>query len=103
MVAATPGADCRNAAYSGPMPRKEPSAADPTRRKLIFGGVGALGAVAVGGWAALADARVVPGRSMIDQALGRCDLPNAPLDRHPGPLVDGVFSSERRGREVGYT
>jgi S-formylglutathione hydrolase FrmB len=74
-----------------------------TRRKLIFGSVGALGVAAVGGWAALADARVVPGRSLIDHALGRCDLPNAPLDPDPGPLVDGVFSSARRGREVRYT
>jgi enterochelin esterase-like enzyme len=85
------------------MHRNRPGATRLSRRKLIFGGVGALGAVAVGGWAALADARIVPGRSVIDNALGRCDLPNTPLDPDPGPLVDGVFSSARRGREVRYT
>jgi S-formylglutathione hydrolase FrmB len=66
-------------------------------------GAGALGAVAATGWAALADARVVPGRSVIDRALGRCDLPHVTLDPDPGPLVDGSFTSARRGREVNYT
>jgi enterochelin esterase-like enzyme len=103
MVAATGCHGCRDAAYSGAMPPNRPGTPRLTRRKLIFGGVGALGAVAVGGWAALADARVVPGRSLIDHALGRCDLPHAPLDPHPGPLLDGVFSSARRQREVRYT
>ena len=81
MVAATRVLDCPDAAYSGPMHRNRPGAGRLSRRTLIFGGVGALGAVAVGGWAALADARVVPGRSLIDHALGRCDLPAAPIPR----------------------
>jgi dipeptidyl aminopeptidase/acylaminoacyl peptidase len=64
---------------------------------------GVLGAAAgFGGWALLAQARVAPGRGLIDDALGRCDITAAPAEATPGRLVRASFYSARRRRSVGY-
>jgi dipeptidyl aminopeptidase/acylaminoacyl peptidase len=62
-----------------------------------------LGAAAgLGGWALLAQARVAPGRGLIDDALGRCDITATPPEATPGRLVRASFYSAHRGRTVGY-
>jgi S-formylglutathione hydrolase FrmB len=64
---------------------------------------GVLGAAAgLGGWALLAQARVAPGRGLIDDALGRCDISATPAEAAPGLVVRASFYSARRRRSVGY-
>lgn len=66
-------------------------------------GSSVLGAAGgVGLWALLADARLVPGRSVVDNALGRCDIVSAPPEAQPGPIVRASFFSAHRSRSVGY-
>jgi S-formylglutathione hydrolase FrmB len=73
-----------------------------SRRAFIISSalVGAAGGV--GGWALLADARVVPGGDVVDSALGRCDIVSAPPEAEPGVLVRASFFSSHRQRSVGY-
>jgi enterochelin esterase-like enzyme len=60
----------------------------------------------LGLWALLADARLVPGRSVVDTVLGRCDIateppegdPNAPL----GKILKASFFSKHRKKTVRY-
>ena len=76
-----------------------------SRRAALTTLVGAAGLVALGGaGVALVDAEVLPGRSVLNDALGRCDAPAPPaaLRATPGPTVTGTFRSARRGREVGF-
>ncbi|MFC4150160.1 alpha/beta hydrolase [Micromonospora mangrovi] len=75
-----------------------------TRRRLLTSlgtvvGVAGLGA----GGLALVDAEVLPGRSVLDHALGRCDAPppHAPQATAPPP-VTGSFRSAARRREVAF-
>ena len=64
---------------------------------------GVLGATAgLGGWALLAQARLAPGRGLIDNALGRCEIVAAPAEATPGRLLRSSFYSARRRRSVGY-
>lgn len=73
-----------------------------SRRALIIGS-GLLGAAAgVGGWALLADARVAPGRSVLDDALGRCDITAPPTTATPGRMIESSFYSTHRKRSVNY-
>jgi len=73
-----------------------------SRRALIITS-GVFGAAAgVGAWAVLADSRLVPGRNLVDQVMGRCEVAGTPADAEPGRLIDGAFFSNRRGRSVGY-
>lgn len=67
-------------------------------------GSGLLGAAAgIGGWGVLADARIVPGRSVIDDLLGRCDVTGpAPAEAVPGRLVRSSFYSQHRSQSVSY-
>ena len=67
-------------------------------------GSGVLGAAAgLGGWGVLADARVVPGRSVIDDLLGRCDIPGPPpTEAVPGRVVRSSFFSQHRNQSVNY-
>lgn len=62
-------------------------------------GVAGLGA----GGVALVDAEVLPGRSVLNQALGRCDArsPDAPRGAAPPP-VTGTFRSAARRRDVSF-
>lgn len=73
-------------------------------RRTVIVGSGLLGALAgLGGWALLADLRLVPGRSVIDGALGRCDVDGAgPAEATPGRLVRSSFFSQHRNRSVNY-
>jgi pimeloyl-ACP methyl ester carboxylesterase len=73
-----------------------------SRRTIILGGV--LGAgVGLGGWTLLADARVLPGRSVLDSLLGRCDVGTPPpAEGRPGRVFRSSFYSRRRQRSVNY-
>jgi enterochelin esterase-like enzyme len=73
-----------------------------SRRTLILGGV--LGAgVGLGGWALLANERLAPGRSVLDFALGRCNVDTPPpAEATPGRIVRSSFYSRKRGRDVNY-
>jgi S-formylglutathione hydrolase FrmB len=64
---------------------------------------GVLGTAAgLGGWALLAQARLAPGRGLIDNALGRCEIDATPPAATPGTVVRASFYSKRRKRSVGY-
>jgi S-formylglutathione hydrolase FrmB len=76
-----------------------------SRRAALTTLIGAAGLAAIGGaGVALVDADVLPGRSVLNNALGRCDAPAPPaaLRAAPGPTVTGSFHSARRGRDVGF-
>jgi predicted esterase len=61
------------------------------------------GAAGVGGWAVLANARLVPGRGLVDSALGRCDITAPPPPQAaPGRVFRSSFYSRKRGRSVNY-
>jgi S-formylglutathione hydrolase FrmB len=62
--------------------------------------VGVVGGV--GGWALLADARLVPGRTVVDEALGRCDITVTPPEADPGVVIKSSFFSTHRNKSVGY-
>jgi enterochelin esterase-like enzyme len=66
-------------------------------------GSAALGAVGgIGGWALLADLRLVPGRGAVDMVLGRCDIEATPAEGEPGVMIRSSFYSEHRKQSVGY-
>ena len=56
----------------------------------------------MGLWALLAEAGLVPGRNVMDGALGRCDIVSAPPEAKPGTMVRASFFSAHRSRSVGY-
>src|SRR5689334_17125090 len=76
------------------------------RRRAILGLGGAVGGLVVlaGGGVALVDAEVVPGKSRLNQALGRCDAkaPATSLRAAASEPVGGSFTSKARHREVPY-
>ena len=75
------------------------------RRTFLIGGA-AVGVVAVGavGGGFLVEAGVLPGRSKLDEALGRCGSMLEPPDVVTGPVITGTFSSSaRNGSDVGWT
>src|SRR5258705_10557193 len=73
-----------------------------SRRSLIIAS-SALGAAGgMGLWALLAEARLLPGRGVMDNALGRCDIESAPPEAEPGTMVRASFFSAHRSRSVGY-
>jgi S-formylglutathione hydrolase FrmB len=63
----------------------------------VLGAAGGMGL-----WALLAEAGLVPGRNVMDGALGRCDIVSAPPEANPGTMVRGSFFSAHRSRSVGY-
>jgi len=67
-------------------------------------GVGGAAVAVVAGGYGLVEAEVLPGKSRLDSALGRCDAPApaATLRGTPGPLVTGDFRSARRRRQVAF-
>ena len=73
-----------------------------SRRSVVIGSaiLGAAGGTGI--WALLADARLVPGRGVMDDALGRCDIISAPPEAEPGTVVRSSFFSAHRDRSVGY-
>jgi pimeloyl-ACP methyl ester carboxylesterase len=73
-----------------------------SRRSLVIGSGLAGAAVGVGGWALLADARLLPGRSLVDRALGRCDIDSSPPQASPGRVFRSSFFSRKRNRSVNY-
>ncbi|MDT5026543.1 MAG: hypothetical protein QOE61_2969 [Micromonosporaceae bacterium] len=73
-----------------------------SRRSVIIAS-SALGAAGgMGLWALLAEARLLPGRGVMDNALGRCDIESAPPEAEPGTMVRASFFSAHRSRSVGY-
>lgn len=75
-----------------------------SRRTLIIGS-SVLGAgVGVGGWGLLANWRLLPGRGVLDDVLGRCDIDTPPPpEATPGRTFRTSFYSKKRGRSVNYT
>jgi S-formylglutathione hydrolase FrmB len=73
-----------------------------SRRSVILASAVLGTAAGVGGWGLLADARLVPGRSTVDNLLGRCDTGDPPAEAEPGILVKASFYSAHRARTVGY-
>jgi enterochelin esterase-like enzyme len=70
---------------------------------VTLAGVAGLVGAAAGG-IALVDAEVVPGKSKLDDALGRCDAPPPPAAQRgtPQPPVTGSFRSAARRRDVRF-
>jgi enterochelin esterase-like enzyme len=76
-----------------------------SRRSALLTLCGAAGLATLGGVGYhLVEAAVLPGKSALDNALGRCDAsaPPASLRGTAGPVTRGTFRSARRGREVGF-
>lgn len=76
------------------------------RRTFLIGGGAALGVAVVGvvGGGLLVEGGVLPGKSKLDEALGRCGTTLEPPDIEPGPVVGGSFTSAaRNGTEVGWS
>jgi enterochelin esterase-like enzyme len=67
-------------------------------------GSATLGAAGgLGLWALLADARLVPGRSVVDTVLGRCDIDATPApEAEPGKTLRSSFYSSHRKKTVRY-
>jgi hypothetical protein len=77
-----------------------------SRRGFLIGGAVVVGVAAVGvvGGGVLVEDGVLPGKSKLDEALGRCGTALAPPDVEPGPVTTGTFTSTaRNGAEVGWT
>ena len=75
------------------------------RRTALISLAGVGGLLGLGGsGVALVDAEVIPGKSALNDALGRCDAPAAPAAQRgrPQPPVVGTFRSAKRRREVGF-
>jgi acetyl esterase/lipase len=77
-----------------------------SRRAFLIGGGAAVGVVVVGavGGGLLVEEGVLPGKSKLDEALGRCGSMLEPPDVEPGPVTTGTFTSAaRNGAELGWT
>ena len=76
------------------------------RRAFLIGGGAAIGVVVVGavGGGMLVESGVLPGKSKLDEALGRCGSSLTPPNVDPGPVVTGAFPSAfRSGGDVGWS
>jgi pimeloyl-ACP methyl ester carboxylesterase len=76
-----------------------------TRRRALVVGLSALGGVAVAGAAGfeLVDHGVLPGKSLLDQLDGACDVTVPNFEVRPvGRSHSGTFYSRHRNRTVGY-
>ena len=76
------------------------------RRAFLVGGAGVvvLGALTGAGYE-LVEHRVLPGKTRLDEALGRIKVaqPDVSYPRGPGPTVSGQFRSAARGTTVAWT
>jgi pimeloyl-ACP methyl ester carboxylesterase len=76
------------------------------RRRFLAYGLGGIAAVAAAGVTGLEliSHGVLPGRQLLDQIEGRCQVASPPLRFSPlGPSTSGAFYSHARNRTVGYT
>ena len=76
------------------------------RRRFLLGGAAVFGVGTIGmlGGVAAIEAGLLPGRSALDEALGRCGAMLDAPDLEPGPVISGSFASPaRRGIEVGWS
>jgi S-formylglutathione hydrolase FrmB len=74
-----------------------------TRRRALLGAAAGALAVAGGGVELIAQG-ALPGRHLLDEIDGACDVSTPPeASVAAGPHTSGSFSSRARGREVGYT
>jgi len=73
-----------------------------TRRRFLAAGV--LGGTAAAGATVfeLVDHGVLPGKSVLDQLDGACDVPHKETFRTAGPTVGGGFYSQARNTQVAY-
>lgn len=77
-----------------------------TRRRFLVGGVAVVGVGAIGvlGGVAGVESGLLPGSSLLDEALGRCGVRLDAPALEPGPVVSGSFlSRSRNGVDVGWT
>ena len=91
-----PASDCRPDRVNGPW----------SRRRLLRLGLGATASVIGAGvlGAELVDHGVLPGKLLLDQLDGACQVDaRAPVFRPVGPSYSGWFRSRARHRSVGYT
>ncbi len=76
------------------------------RRRFLLGASGLAGLAGIGAISGyeLIEHGKLPGKSMLDRTLGRCDatVPPIPAGTPIGPQIHATFQSERRGRTVGY-
>ena len=76
------------------------------RRTFLLGGAGAVGVIVIGavGGGALVESGLIPGRSVLNEAMGRCGDSLKPPEVVIGPVISGSFPSpSRNGVEVGWT
>jgi hypothetical protein len=73
-----------------------------SRRSVIIGSAVLGAGGGLGLWGLLADARVLPGRSVVDELFGRCDIASDPPEAEPGKVLKSSFFSAKRKRSVNY-
>jgi enterochelin esterase-like enzyme len=76
-----------------------------SRRAVLASAGAAAGLIALSGAGfVLVDHEVLPGRSVLNEGLGRCDppAPDGAGWADPGPVLTGSFRSAARSREVGF-
>jgi enterochelin esterase-like enzyme len=74
-----------------------------TRRQVVIGGAAAAALAIVGGYE-LIEQRVLPGKTRLDKALGKCGTAPPVPTNATGPMVNGSFVSQARaGNTVTWT
>jgi fermentation-respiration switch protein FrsA (DUF1100 family) len=74
------------------------------RRGFLVGGIGVVLLAAVSGGYELVERGVAPGKTRLDELLGRTKVDQPDVGyRTPGSAVSGRFFSAARGRTVGWT
>jgi enterochelin esterase-like enzyme len=76
----------------------------PIRRRTVLatGGLGLLAIAGAGVGVRLVDSGRLPGRSALNEVLGRCDVTQPAAPGAAGAVVDGLFVSAARRTRVGY-